>query len=135
MPCGLRGWKAAPAILDFLFLGERVVDAGENLEVFLENACQLMRRRLALVALLLGQLVQKRLDPDLLALEIKLEASEGFIKQFVPSRGADSGLIVQEFLKFVRELIGFHRPHPVHDGAIAGKVGIGSIERFEVGIL
>jgi hypothetical protein len=43
VPRGLGGREAAPAILDFLILGQRVVDARKDLEVFVEDARQLVR--------------------------------------------------------------------------------------------
>jgi hypothetical protein len=44
-------------------------------------------------------------------------------------------LIVQEFLKLVRELIGLHRAHPVKNGAIARQIGIGGIKRIKMPVV
>ncbi len=62
VPPGLGRGHPAPAVDDFLFLGLRVVHAGEGLDVLAENARQFLRCRLALGAVLIGQQVQRALD-------------------------------------------------------------------------
>ena len=127
VPPGLRGGHLAPAVVDFLFLRQRVVDAGEKLDVRLEHPGQGMRRRLAPRPHRVGEEVQRGFQVQLfrLSLDGEHQPRHRLVEKLVPGGGPHHGLIVEKLLQLVRQLVRPHRAHPVEDRLVAGKVGIG----------
>ena len=126
----LRGGQLAPAVLDLLFLGDRVVDAREKADPRLEGLGQRAGTSLALGAVLFGQQVQRGLDAQFLAIHVETQPRDGLVEQLVPRGRPHGGLVVQELLQLIRQLVGLHRAHPVQHRAVAGEVGIGGHQRF-----
>ncbi len=130
----LRGRHLAPAVLDVLFLGQRVVDAGEQLHVPREDRRQRPRPRLAPGAHRVRQQVQRRFKVQWLRLPLHLEHQPGhrLVEKAVPGGCAHGGLVVQELLHLIRQLVRAHGAHPVEDGGIAGEVGTLGQSRFQM---
>ena len=135
VPPGLRGGHLAPAVFDLFFLGERVVDAREELDVVLEHGGECVGGGFAFAPVLIGEQVQRGLKVQHLAVHVKFQPGHGFIKQAVPCGRANGGLIMQEFLKLIGELIGLHCAQAVKDRFIAREILIGGKKAAEVGIV
>ncbi len=133
----LRRGHLAPAVVDFLFLGERVVDAGKELDVAVEHLGQCPRCRLTLGAVGIGQQVQGGFEVQLLFLTRDLEHQPGhrLVKKLVPRAGADDALVMQETLQLIRKLVRTHGAHAVKYRLVAGKIGIRGQERLQMPIL
>jgi hypothetical protein len=100
--CGSSaGREAAPAVLDLLFLGERVVDAREGAGVLAEDLGERVEGGLALCAVLLGEEVEGALDAQGLAVHLELERGDRLVEELVPGGGADDRGVVQEPLELV----------------------------------
>ena len=125
MPPGLRRRHLAPAILDFFFLGQRVVNAREELDIVLKNGGERMCGGFTLAAVLFGQQVQRGFEVQLLPVDGELQPGHSFIKQPIPRGGPDRGLVMQKFLQLIGQLMRLHRAHPIKDGFIAGKFCVG----------
>ena len=125
-PC-LRRRHLAPAVVNFLFLGQRVVDAGKKLDVAPEHIGKRMGRRLAPGADGIGQEVQRRFKAQLfrLARNGEHQACHRFVEQLVPRRGTHNAFVMQELFQLVRQLVWPHRAHPVKDRLVAGEGRVG----------
>jgi hypothetical protein len=64
----LGRWHLAPAVVDFLFLGQGVVDTGKQLQLLAEPFRQGPRRSLTPRAVLVGQQVQRGFKVQLFVL-------------------------------------------------------------------
>ncbi len=127
----LRRGHLAPLVLDGLFLGQRVVDAGKQLEIVAKDAGQRMGRGLAPGAVMFGQQVQRGFHPQHLAIDLEFQRGRGFVEQPVPGGGADNGIVVQELFQFVGQLVRTHGAHPVEDRLVAG----GTVGRGKHGLV
>ncbi|MPL71127.1 hypothetical protein SDC9_16898 [bioreactor metagenome] len=125
VPRRLRRRHLAPAVLDLLLLGQRVVHAREDLDVVGEDLGERMGRGLALRPVVVGHQRRRRLEAQRLALDLEGQRGGGLVEEAIPGGGADDRLVVQEFLELVGQLIGLHRPHPVEDRLVAGHRRIG----------
>ena len=123
VPRRLRRGQLAPAVLDRLLLGERVVDAREELDLGAEHLGHRPRRSLPPRPVAVGQEAQRLLNRERLAVHVEAQPRHRLVEQPVPGRGAHRGLVVQEPLQLVGELVGLHRAHPLDDGAVAGELG------------
>ncbi len=80
----LRRVQLAPAVVDFLFLGQGVGDAGEEAKVGLKRLRQRRRARRAFFAVGVREQVQRLLGVHLFAVDVKGQAGHRLIKQAVP---------------------------------------------------
>ena len=135
VPAHLRGGELAPAVLDLLLLGERVGDAGKEGQARLEHHRQRPGGGLAPAAVAVGEQVQRGLEAQRLAGDVEFQPRQGLVEQPVPGGGADHGLVVQEPLELVRELVGLHLADAVQHRPIAGEPGAGGEQRLEMGVL
>ncbi len=126
---GLRRRQLAPAVRDFLFLGQRVVHTGKERQLFAKGRGQGPRAGLAARAVMVGQQVQRRLDAQPVALDLERHPRDGFVEELVPSARPHDRLIVQEPLQLVRQLVGLHRPHPVKNRLVAQKSRVTAKDR------
>ena len=126
VPPVLWGRHFAPAVVDFLFLGQRVVNAGEQFNMFVKFRRQRPRACFTQAAVRVGHQVQRGLKAQGLILPCHGEhqPGHGFIEQPVPRGGPDSRLIVQELFQLVRQLVRAHGAHAVEHRLVAGKRGI-----------
>ena len=97
--------KTAPAVGNFLVLGERVGDQCKGALVGLEGLCQRLRRRLALLTGAVLQQVERRLNRELLGSDFKTERRDGLVEQPVPGRITALRFLVKQLLDTVFELI------------------------------
>ena len=116
----------APAVINFLFLGQGVVHAGKELHMLVKHRRQRACRRLTLGAVGVRQQVQRRLKVQLLRLTLdgEHEPRHGLIKQLVPRACPHDRGIVQVGLQLVRQLVRTHRAHAVKDRLVARKIGV-----------
>ena len=137
VPPGLWRRHLAPAVVDFLFLGQRVVDPGKKLDVAAKDLRQSMGRRLAPCADGVGQKVQRRLKVQLfrIPLDREHEARHRLVEQLVPRACADHAFVMQELFQLVRKLVRPHRAHAVEHRLVAGKPGVGSQEPCQMRVL
>ena len=101
MASGLGRGHLAPAVLDFLFLGQRVVDTGEQLDVIAQYAGNLAGGGLAFGAILVHQQRSGGLEALGLSIDSEFKPGHGFVEQAVPRGGAHRGLIMEEFLQLI----------------------------------
>src|SRR3974390_105095 len=99
-------FEAAPAVGDFLVLSERIGDQRERTQVLLEGLSKCFGCRFALLAVSVLQKIKRRLDRQRLAGDPEAQASYDLIILPVPRRIAGDGLLVQQTLDSVLELIG-----------------------------
>ena len=76
--------EAAPAVGDFLVLGERVGDKREFLHVTLERMRQRLCRRLALFPRPVLQEIERRLDGQSFSLHLEAQIGDGRIELPIP---------------------------------------------------
>ena len=132
---GLRRGHLAPAVLDLLLLGQRVVHAGKELGLIAQHTRNLARGGLPLGAIAVGQQGRGRLQPQGLTIDDKLQPRDGLIEQAVPCGRTHGGLIVQEFLQLVGQLVGLHGAQPVEDRLVAGQIRIGGEQPIQMRVL
>ena len=97
--------ETAPAIGNFLVLGERVGDQRKGPLIGLERLRQRLPRRLAFFTGAVLQQVQRRLDRKLLTADLEAQRRDGLIEQPVPRRVAALGFLVKQLLDTIFELI------------------------------
>ena len=97
--------KSAPAIGDFLVLGERIGDERKSPLVGLEGLGQRFRRGLALRPIAVLQQVQRRLDRQFRGPDLEAQARNGLIEQPVPGGITTLGFFVEQLLDAILELI------------------------------
>ena len=97
--------KAAPAVGDFLVLGERVGDQREGALIGLEGFRQRLRRGLALFRGALLQQRQRRLDREFLAPDLEAKRRNGLIELPVPGAVSRLRLLMEQLLDAVLKLI------------------------------
>ena len=122
---------SAPAVLDFLVLGQRIGDQREGADGGLEGFSQGLPAGLTRGRVLGTERVQRRLDCQLLAIQLEAETRHGFIEQAVPCRCAGHALLKQQLLQIIRELIGPPRPRRSQPRAVSGEVRMLSIGRLK----
>ena len=113
--------EAAPAVRDLLVLGERVGDEREGAQVRLEGLGERVRGVLAHALVRVLQLVEGRLDGQLLAAHGEAQGSDGLVEQAVPGRAAGHRLLVEELLDLVLELIGLVLAQVLDPGPVMGE--------------
>jgi hypothetical protein len=86
-------------------------------------------------AVVVGQQVEGGFERQVLAVHGEGEGGDGLVEEPVPGGGADGGLVVEELLQLVRQLVGLHRAEAVEDGLVAGEVGVLREASGEVGVL
>ena len=78
--------EAAPAVGNLLVLGERVGDQREGAQVLLEGLRQRLGRGLALLAVLVLHQRERRLERELLAVDLEAQRRDRLVEQPVPAR-------------------------------------------------
>ena len=74
---------------------------------------------LAAGAVGVGEQVERRLERQRLAVDLEGQARHRLVEEPVPGGGADDGLVVQELLQLVRELVRLHLADAVEDRLVA----------------
>jgi hypothetical protein len=78
--------EAAPAVGDFLVLGENIGDQGEGPQLRLEGGGERLRRRPAYLFVPILQQIERRLDRQRFRADSKAQTGDGLVEQPVPSR-------------------------------------------------
>ena len=126
--------EAAPAVGDFLVLGERVQDQRELRHVVLERVRERMRCGFALFAVAVLQEIQRRLDGERLARHLEAQIGDGGVELAIPRRVRRHRLFVKQLLDAILELV---RPIPAHviePRPVMAERGIGQ-RRFELRVV
>ncbi len=118
MPRGGNVLEAAPAVGDFLVLGERVGDQRELAKIFLERIGERLRGGLALLLVAVLHEVERLLDAQLLAADLEAQRRDGLVEQPVPGRIGRHRLLVEKLLDAILELIGLFLPHLLDPGPV-----------------
>ena len=115
--------EAAPAIGNFLVLGERISDKRKGPLVGLEGFRERLRRRLALRRRPILQQVQRRLDRLLLAADLESQARNGLVEQPVESPVTGLGFFMKQLLDAVFKLVGLVLEEILDLGTIVPEFG------------
>ncbi len=113
------------------------MDAGKQLDVTLEHRGERAGGGLAPGPVGVGQEVQRGFEVQgiVLARDREHEPRHRLVEQPVPGGGPHDGLVVQELLHLVGQLVGTHRAHPVEHGTVARKIRIGGEQARKVGVV
>ncbi len=103
--------KAAPAVGDFLVLGERIGDQREVLHVFRKRLGQRLRGGLALRPGAVLHQIKRRLDGERFAQHLETQLGDGCVELPVPGRIAGHRFFVKQLLDAILELIRPVTPH------------------------
>ena len=120
--------KAAPAVGDLLVLGQRVGDQREDADVLLEGRRQRFGGQPAGFGIGVLQAVQRRLQRQLLAVDVEAQVGHGLVEQAVPGAAPGDRLFVEQLLDAVFELVGLVHPEVEHPGPVVAEGGVG-VER------
>src|SRR5665213_3329685 len=118
-------FEAAPAVGDFLVLGERVGDQREGPQIRLESLGQRLRRRLALLAVGVLQHVERELDGKRFSADLETKSGDGLVILTVPGRIAGDRLFVKKLLDAILKLIGLVLPHVLDPWPVMAERRIG----------
>ena len=121
MPRRRHVLEAAPLVGDRLVLGEHVGDVREEAEILLEGRGERFGRLLALRLVRIDQAVERRLERQLLAVDVEAQARHRLVEEPVPGAAPGHRLLVEEPLDAVLELIGPLQPQILDPRAIDGE--------------
>ena len=124
MPRGGDVLEAAPAVGDFLVLGERVGDQREGPQVFLEGLGQRLGRGFPLLAVGVLQQIERRLDGQRLAADPEAQRGDGVVILPVPGGIAGHRFLVEQLLDPVLELVGLVLAHVLEPRPVVAERGI-----------
>ena len=116
--------EAAPAVGDFLVLGERIGDQRERAQIFLEGLGQRFRGGLALLAVGIDHEIERRLDRKLLAADLEAQRGDQLVELPVPGRIGRHRLFVEQLLDAVLELIGLLLAHVLDPRPVMAERGV-----------
>ncbi len=122
--------EAAPAVGDFLVLGERIGDERELLHVVREGRRERLRGGLALCSGTVLQQVQRRLNGQRFARNLETQRRDRRIELPVPGRIGRHRFLVKKLLDAILELIAPVTAHVLEPGPIVAERGI-SHRRFD----
>ena len=97
--------ELAPAVGDLLVLGERVHDEREDAQIRCEGLGQRVRRRLPLLFVRVGHARQRRLQRQVLPVDLETQRGDRLVEKAVPSADAADGLFEEKLLDIVGELM------------------------------
>jgi hypothetical protein len=113
--------EAAPAVGDLLVLGEGVRDEREGAKIGLEGLGQGVGGIPAQGLVRVLKLVEGRLDGQLLAAHGEAQGGDGLVEQAVPGGAPGHGLLVEELLDLVVELVGLVLAQVLDPGPVMGE--------------
>src|SRR6188508_2588415 len=90
--------EATPAVGDFLVLGERIGDVGEEAEIRLERRRERVGGGVALRLVRILEEVKGRLDRQRLTVDLEAEARHRLVEEPVPGAASGHRLLVEELL-------------------------------------
>ena len=130
---GDRAREAAPAVLYFLVLGERVGDQGKSARVPAQHLADRLRRLAPDLWILVGQQVQRFRLGQFPAAKWKPQIGDRLVEQPHPGGTAGDIFLMQQLFDLVAELVraegtGAAQPRPIVGERRVGELG------FEVGV-
>ena len=125
MPRARHVGEAAPAVGNFLVLGERVGDQREQAQIFLEGLGQRLGRRLAGPLLRALEQVERLLDADGLTGNLEAQADHGLVEQPVERGIAGHRLFLEQLLDAVFELVRLVAADVLEPGPVMAERRIG----------
>ncbi len=126
--------KAAPAVGDFLVLGERVEDQRELRHVVLEGVRQRLRRSFSLCAVAVLQKIQRRLDGKRLARHFETQIGHGGVELAIPCGIRRHRFFVEQLLDAILELVRPIAAHVLEPRPVMAERGIGQ-SRIELRVV
>ena len=117
--------EAAPAVGDFLVLGERVGDQREDAQIVLEGLRQRLRCGTALAHVRVLHQGERRLDRKRLAVDLEAQRADGLVEQAVPGARTGHRLLVEQLLDAILELIRLLLAHVLDPRPVMAERGIG----------
>ncbi len=122
--------EAAPAVGDFLVLGERVGDQRERAQIFLEGFRQRIRGGLAFACRRILQQVQRRLDGERLTVDLETQIRNRAVEHPVPGGIGRHGFFVEQLLDAIFKLVRLLLAHVIEPRPVMAERRIGH-RRFE----
>jgi hypothetical protein len=117
--------EAAPAVGDFLVLGERIQDQRELRHVVLERVRQRLRGVFTLFARAILQEIQRRLDGQRLARHLEPQVGDGGVELAIPRRVRRHRFFVKQLLDAILELVRPIAAHVFEPRPVMAEHGIG----------
>ncbi len=117
--------EAAPAVGDFLVLGERVGDQHEGAQIVLEGLRQRLRCGTALAHVRVLHQRERLLDRKRLAVDLEAQRADGLVEQAVEGARTGDGLLVEQFFDAILELIRLLLAHVLDPRPVVAERGIG----------
>ena len=117
--------KAAPAVGDFLVLGQRVGDQREGAQVLLEGRGERLGGLAAHLAVGVLQPVERRLERHLLAVDVEAQIGHRLVEETVPGAAPGDRFFVEQLLDAILELVGLVLPQIEHPGPVVAEHRIG----------
>ncbi len=130
---GDRSREAAPAVLDFLVLGERVGDQREGARVLAQHLADRLRRLAADFRVLVGQQIERFRLGQLLAAKREPQVGDRLVEQPRPGGSAGDIFLVQQLLDLVAELVRAERTRVAQPRPVTGEHRVAEF-RVEVGV-
>ena len=129
--------KAAPAVGNLVVLGQGVGYQRKSVGVLAKSFAQRFGGGLAFCPVRQQQLVQRRLNGQLFAIDIKAQTDNRLVKQPVPSGSTGHRFFVQQALQFLGQLIGALLADINDPGRIVSQRGHGQrrLQRFVVDLV
>ena len=126
--------EAAPAVGDFLVLGERVQDQRELRHVVLEGVRERKRGVFTLFAVAVLQEIQRRLDGQRLARYLEAQIGDGGVELAIPCRVRRHRFFVKQLLDAILELVRPIAAHVFEPRPVMAEHGIGQ-RRFKLRVV
>ena len=126
--------KTAPAVGDFLVLGQRIHDQRELRHVVLERVRERLRRAFAFCAVAVLHEIQRRLDGERLARHLEPQIGDGGVELAVPRRVRRHRFFVKQLLDAIFELVRPIAAHVLEPRPVMAEHGIGQ-RRFELRVV
>lgn len=116
--------EAAPAVRDFLVLGQRVGDQGEGAQILAEGRGQRLGGAAAHFAIGILQAIEGRLQRQFLAVDVEAKVGHRLVEQAVPGAASGDRFLVEKLLDAVLELVGLVHSEVEHPGPVVAESGI-----------
>ena len=117
--------KPAPAVGDFLVLGQRVGDQREGAQVFPEGGGERLGGLAAHVAVGVLEPVQGRFELHLLAVDVEAQIGHRLVEETVPGAAPGDRFFMEKLLDAILELVGLVLPQVEHPGPVVTEHRIG----------
>ena len=117
--------KPAPAVGDFLVLGQRVGDQREGAQVLLEGRRERLGGLAAHLAVSVLKPIESRFERYLLAVDVEAQIGHRLVEETVPGAAPGDRFFMEKLLDAILELVGLVLPQIEHPGPVVTKHRIG----------